>query len=487
MSPTVKLGLFMVLAMVLAAWMILSIEEIPWFGPKGVRYRARFQSIAGLDDKAPVRLAGVRVGRVDGIRLVGREAEVELLLEWPISLPQGTVVAVVNQGLLGDKYVEIELGPEGAPSLPPGSVLPGRPPFSFDGALAKLEKLGGAVEEAFSGFSAGGGVGDLVRSLRETAEELRAVIAENRGALSGTVRNFERLSASLADDLPRLAARLEQLAEELRETVSENRGNLRDSLANVRELTENVKGSVANVNQISDRLARGEGTLGKLLTSDEAHTSLVGALDSLERGVNQLSQTLSRVDRLRLDLGFEAGYLDSLNGSRSAFRLDVLPRGDESPRLYRLELVSDPRGRLLERRETVTVTAPDGSSSTSVTERRVRDTRRYNYSALLGVPFAERRGALWAGVIENTGGVQLEYRTARWPVRFSLEAFDFSREEDLDPHLRLALEWNFFRNLYLKLGYDDLLVSDDRGGFFGAGLRWSDEDLKYLLGSVPRP
>ncbi len=487
MSATVKLGLFMVGAMVVAAWMILSIEEIPWFGPKGVRYRARFESIAGLDDKAPVRLAGVRIGRVDGIRLVGREAEVELLLERPIGLPEGTVAAVVNQGLLGDKYLEIELGPPGAPELPKGSVLPGRAPFSFDSALAKFEKLGGALEEAFSGWGSGGGVGELVASLRQTADELRAVIAENRVALGGTVQNFERLSASLANDLPRLAERLDQLAAELQGTVAENRGNLRDSLANVRELTEKIKGSVENLDAISGRLARGEGTIGKLLASNEAHNSLVGALDSLERGVGQLSETLGRVDRLRLDLGFEAGYLDALEDSRSAFRLDVLPRGDESPRLYRVELVSDPRGRLLERRETVTVTAPDGSTSTTVTERQARDTRRYNYSVLLGVPFAERRGAMWAGVIENTGGVQIDYRLERQPLRLAIEAFDFSRERNLDPHLRLSAEWRLLRNVYLKVGYDDPLVEEYRGAFFGAGIRWSDEDLKYLLGSLPRP
>lgn len=487
MSATAKLGLFMVGALVLAGWMILSIEEIPWFGPKGARYRARFESIAGLDDKAPVRLAGVRIGRVDGIDLVGREAVVNLLLERPVELPEGTVAAVVNQGLLGDKYVELELGPPGAPRLAPGSVLPGRPPFSFDSALAKFEKLGGALEEAFSGFGPGGGVGDLVDSLRATAEELRSLIADNRASLGGTVRNFERLSASLAEDLPRLADRLDSLVGELQAAVSENRGNLRDSLANVRELTEKVKGSVENLDAITGKLARGEGTIGKLLHSDEAHASLVGALDSLESGVGKLSDTLGRVERLRLDLGFDAAYLDKAADSRSAFRVDVLPKGEESPRLYRLELVSDPRGRLLERREVVTVTNPDGTTSTTVTDRMVRDTRRYNYSVLLGVPFAERRGALWAGIIENTGGVQVDYGLADRKVWLSLEAFDFSRERDLDPHLRLSAEWRFRRNLYLRLGYDDPLVAEYRGAFLGGGVRWSDEDLKYLLGSIPTP
>ena len=35
-------------------------------------------------------------------------------------------------------------------------------------------------------------------------------------------------------------------------------------------------------------------------------------------------------------------------------------------------------------------------------------------------------------------------------------------------------------------GYDDPLVSDRDAFFLGAGIAWSDEDLKYVLGSVPR-
>jgi phospholipid/cholesterol/gamma-HCH transport system substrate-binding protein len=34
-------------------------------------------------------------------------------------------------------------------------------------------------------------------------------------------------------------------------------------------------------------------------------------------------------------------------------------------------------------------------------------------------------------------------------------------------------------------GYDDFLESDNSSIFFGGGVRWKDDDLKYLLGSVP--
>lgn len=489
MPQAVKVGLFMTVALLVLAWLILSVEDLNLFGGKGERIDALFESVVGLDDKAAVRMAGVRVGRVDGIRLEGRKARVSLRLDQPLALTEGTVAAIANQGLLGDKFVELQPGPEGAPLLPPGTVLEGRVPISFDQAMAKIEQIGDSIEGFMSGGAGegGGGLGRLIDSIQATADELRAVIAENRTQLGGTVKNFERFSAALAEDLPRLTDQIERVLAQVDAVVAENRGNLKDSMANVREVTERLQTSVDNFNAITEKIVKGEGTLGKLVNSDEAHDGLMGAMGSLEKGVDALSDTLGRVKQLRLDLGVDGAYLSELEESRTAFRVDILPRGDESPRFYRVELVSDPRGRVYEKTETVTVTRPDGTIDTTITERLTRDERRPNYSALFGFPFAERKGTLWAGLIENTGGVQVDYSLLDKKLWFSLEAFDFGRERDLDPHLRFTTQWNVFKNLYVKGGYDDPLVDDFKSPFIGAGVRWSDDDLKYLMGSLPTP
>jgi hypothetical protein len=47
------------------------------------------------------------------------------------------------------------------------------------------------------------------------------------------------------------------------------------------------------------------------------------------------------------------------------------------------------------------------------------------------------------------------------------------------------VEWFPWRNLYVRAGYDDPLVSEYASPFLGAGIRWSDDDLKYLFGSIP--
>jgi phospholipid/cholesterol/gamma-HCH transport system substrate-binding protein len=486
MSQTLKVGIFMSVTLALLAWLILRIEDWNPFADEGRRVDAQFESVVGLDDKAAVRVAGVRVGRVDGIRLERRRALVTLLLDADLVLTEGAEASIANQGLLGDKFVELDPGPEGAPPLAADAVLPGRTPISFDDAMAKIDDIASSIQILLGGEAEGGaGFGSLVSSLQTTAEELRAVIVENRESFGGTMRNFERFSATLAEDLPRLSAQLERVLGQIDAVVAENRGNISESLANVRQLTSSVQRSVDNLNTITDKIAAGEGTIGKLLNSEEAHDQLMGALDSVEKGVTTLGDTLGRVQKLELDLGMEGYYLSEIEDWRTAVRLEVLPRGDESPRFYRIELVNDPLGRLTEKTTTETVTLPDGSTETTTTERLTRDQTRNQVSALFGFPFADRRGKLYAGLIENSGGVQVEYGLVPEKLLLSVEAFDFSRELELDPHLRLSAIWYPWRNFYVRGGYDDALVEDLRSPFVGVGLRWSDDDLKYLLGSVP--
>lgn len=484
-----KVGIFMTACLLILGWLILKVEDWRLWGAAGTRVEALFDSVVGLDDKAAVRLAGVRVGRVDGIALAGRQARVTLLLDQPIPFVEGSYAAIANQGLLGDKFIELRLGPEGAPPLAPGSVLPGKTPVSFDDAMAKIEEIGSTVQNFLGGGGSGAGAGGfstLLDSIQATSDELRALIAENRSNLSGTVANFEQFSATLARELPRITEQIGRVLEQVEAVMAENRGNLKDSMTNIRELTSRVQTSVDNLNAITSKIASGEGTIGKLVNSAEAHDQLMSALGSVEKGVDALGSTLNRVSDLRLDLGLDGAYLSEVEDWRSAFRLDLLPHGDESERYYRVELVSEPRGRISQKTEIVTVTLPDGSTATTTTDRLTSESRRNNWSALFGFPFQDRRGSLWVGILENTAGVQVDYSFFDRRATLSLEAFDFGRELDLDPHLRLTGQWNFRRHLYVKGGYDDPLVEEFRSPFIGVGVRWSDDDLKYLMGSLPK-
>jgi phospholipid/cholesterol/gamma-HCH transport system substrate-binding protein len=483
MSTAIKVGIFMTVCLVILGYLILKVEDINVFAKGGRVVTASFDSVAGLDNKAAVRIAGVRVGRVDGIDLLGRKARVLLRLDQPVPLTVGTTVGIKSLSLLGEKYVEITPGPSDAPPLAADAVIEGTTPMSIDDAMAKLNDVAESIQDVTGSLSGEGGetsVSRLISNLEAVSAEIRDLVAANKAQVSATVGNFERFSATLADELPKLTSQIERVLAQVDSVLAENRENLKGSMENIREVTDRVQTSVDNLNQITGRIASGEGTIGKLVQSDEAHGQLMSALNSVDSGVKSLSDTLGRVQKLKLDLGIEGAYLSELEESRTVVGLNLDP---QSGKFYHVAVVDDPRGKLRDKTQVITTTLPDGTQQQE-TIHTLTTENETTLSAQFGFKFGDAR--LRAGLFESKGGAAIDYGFLREKLWLSLEAFDFSRPDDLDPHLRLSGRWWLSPNIYLMGGYDDPLVEERDSIFFGGGIRWSDDDLKYLLGSVPK-
>src|SRR5947199_5569503 len=229
MKSLVKVGVFATLCLVVLGILIWKIEDLNPFAKKGQRLRAVFQSVAGLDDKASVRIAGVRVGHVDGLGLQGTRARVDIRMERPVPLTVGTTARIANLGLLGEKYVELVPGPANAPPLPDHAVLIGSTPPSLDDAMAKINDIGTSIQKVtgqLAGTDMSGGLNRLVADIQLTSAEIRALVAENRAGVASGIRNIDTLTATLAHELPRLAAETNRALDQISALVAENRGNV---------------------------------------------------------------------------------------------------------------------------------------------------------------------------------------------------------------------------------------------------------------------
>ncbi len=483
MAQALKVGIFATICLIILALFIWKIEDLNPFKAKGEHLKAVFDSVAGLDDKASVRVAGVRVGRVDGVDLEGTKARVNILLQKKLPLTKGTYARVSNLGLLGEKYIEIIPGPPGGPPLDASIPLVGETPPSFDDTMAKLNKIGDSVQQvagSLAGGDLGGNINRLVASVQATSDEIRFLVMENRAGLRSTVDNANAASATLARELPRLADQMNRTLSSIQTILAENRSNVSGTTANARELTDKLQISVDNLNHISDKIAKGEGTIGKLVNSDEAYKEVVSTLDSIQGGVKSLSETLGAVNKFKFNLDMQAFDLPSQHGSLSALHLDIDPQDNQ--RLYRIGIVSTPEGKRKQKDQTITVTHPDGSVATTEISN-VSFEQSYSVSALFGYK-APRDLNLYAGLIEGAGGAQVDYPLKDNRFLLSFQAFDFNRPNNEQPHLRLSGRWNLFPNLYLIGGYDDPL--EKHSFFLGGGIHWNDDNLKYLLGAATK-
>ena len=78
----------------------------------GYRLEARFDNVAGLKPRAPVKSAGVVVGRVERIRLDPKtyEAVVAMRVNEGYQFSRDTIASVLTSGLLGEVYVALDAG-----------------------------------------------------------------------------------------------------------------------------------------------------------------------------------------------------------------------------------------------------------------------------------------------------------------------------------------------------------------------------------------
>lgn len=492
MNQAIKVGLFVAICLAVLGVLIFKVEDLRLFGSEGRQVVALFDSVAGLNDKAPVRVAGVRVGQVEGIGLEGRRARVTLLLEEPVDLKEGARATIANAGILGDKYVELIPGPSDAPPLAEGTVIEGETPVTFDEALQRFDSLGQSLQQITGDVSRQGDLGQTIRrllaNLEATSADVRALVAANRDQVDATVANFERFSEILARELPRLTDQVGGLLDQVDSVVAENRDEFRDSLENIRQVSENIQTSVENLNDITSQVRSGEGTLGKLFYDDEAHDSLVSTLGAVEGGVASLSDTLGRVRKLELQLGLEGTiYPDASSATGdddgeggAAFRLRL--SSSNPRRFYRVGVVNTPQGKVSEETRIITTTLPDGSVETTTI---VEETTENDFTFNAQVAYVLGDFELRAGLIESSGGAGVDWHLFDRRLVLSMEAFDFSRPDDLDPHLRFTTRFHLNPNIYLLGGYDDPLADEFESVFFGAGITWTDDDLKYLLGSIP--
>ncbi len=107
-------GVFMVLGLVALAYLTLKLGTGAMVGGDSYVVEARFTNTGGLNEGASVLMAGVTVGRVEGIRLDPSDysAIVEMRIRSSVKLPTDTMASIRTSGLIGDKCIALAPGAE---------------------------------------------------------------------------------------------------------------------------------------------------------------------------------------------------------------------------------------------------------------------------------------------------------------------------------------------------------------------------------------
>lgn len=509
-SNEVKVGLFIIGVLGVLFYLTFNIGGKRMFGTKGqMTFHVYFTSITGVTEKSEVRMAGVKIGEVKKIALDNYRAKVTIDLMGGYNIPDDSVAKVQGKGLLGEKFLEISPGV--SPTfVPNGGVLKNSvSPANLEDIVAKL---GGALDDIKSvteslkdslGSAEGKqGLKSIITNLAKLSEDLQSVVggnkerlnsiilnvdkaaaliqsmlAENRENLRGTMESANKTAKSLSDKAPELLAHLDEAAIGIRDMLAENRENVKLGISNIKDAggninqvvvdnrenfklaMENLKTSsekldkiMDNVKQISGKLEKGEGTIGRLIQDEEVYTNLNQTLES----TNSLAK---KVEHLKIGLGARMERQTDAQRSKGYFSIRIKPREDK---YYMIELSEDVR--------------------------RPLSVRNQLNAVLYTFYIAKRYGniTMKAGLIESSAGVGTDLHGWDDKLELSMEAYNFSGYDINSPNPQVKVTGKYYpqKYLYVYLGGDELFNSYYRTFFAGVGIMADEEDFKFFLGRL---
>ncbi|MBI4680771.1 MAG: hypothetical protein HY753_06105 [Nitrospirae bacterium] len=85
-------------------------------------------------------------------------------------------------------------------------------------------------------------------------------------------------------------------------------------------------------------------------------------------------------------------------------------------------------------------------------------------------------------------GIGADYFFLKDKAKLSADVWDFGSDEEnaKRPHAKIGVDYFIFKHVFLSAGGDNLLNKKRRGAYVGAGVRFEDEDFKYLFGTIPK-
>jgi phospholipid/cholesterol/gamma-HCH transport system substrate-binding protein len=184
----IKTGIVVIVTVVLLGIIVAMVGDYHLFD-KGYTVDVIFDYINGVDENAPVRLAGVDVGQVKDVKLhYSDKTQVQLklyLMPWA-KIRTDSKIYSTSLGLMGEKYIEITPGSEGSPFVRPGSTLIGQNPIRIEDLLEAAENIADNIDKT------------LV-DVRKLTKNINSAVGENKPKLDSIFDNLEVSSENLKE------------------------------------------------------------------------------------------------------------------------------------------------------------------------------------------------------------------------------------------------------------------------------------------------
>ncbi len=317
-SIEVKVGVLILVSLGILAGFILIMGGLNF--EKTYAIFVDFDNPGGLQTGAPVRIAGVKVGKVSELRFMNGAIDpktnrrtlvrAKLSIEERVheSVHEDADFYVTTQGVLGEQFLAIEPGSGQKPVLKADSIVKGIDPPRLDLFLAKAFEL---LDTTVTGIKNNRElISDIATNTAGVLKGLNGVISDNRERINRTMANLEALSAEAntlthdartryvdnpkiahtIDNIDRLSTDLQKdsgpMLKDAREALANlnrvsaavggegEQAKLKKALEDVAQLAARANATAADAQAIVAHIKKGDGTVGSLLMDEQVYDDL---------------------------------------------------------------------------------------------------------------------------------------------------------------------------------------------------------------------
>lgn len=296
-------GLFVLIASGLLLGTVFALSGA--FGGGGATYRTYFKFAAGMQPGTPVSYAGIKVGRVEQLRIDPQKpGQIEVLFRVSPETPIKTdsTAKIISFSALGENQLEVTSGSPQAPRAPDNSVLPSKEFFGIAQLADTLESLSPEARKLVENLNQRveelqvtiARVNDLINDknraeIAKSLENTRGMLEENRPKIKSTMTHIDAATEKLGpllEDFKKTVAQTQETLEHVDATITENRPDLHQALEelrralvaannvtsrldrtlefnseNIDEILENMRHTTENLKQFTDTIKRRPYTL----------------------------------------------------------------------------------------------------------------------------------------------------------------------------------------------------------------------------------
>ena len=290
LSKELKVGLFSLLTLA-ALYILINFLSGRDIFNKSNTYYAMYDNVEGLTQTGPVYIRGLKVGSVEAINYVQEEDKfiVRIKAKNIYAIPNNSIAEIYSADILGSKALRINMGTsrihlqskdtllsaieKGLMSVLSNEIIPVKDQLSA--TLISLNNTLNSINNILT---------------PQVQEDIAAAISNFRK----TMGNIESIASNIEDSNPEIKSLLENF-NTLSSNLIASAQKLNTNLDNMTEITDDLKtaditGTISSLKSLLEEIRNPEGSIGKLLTTDQLHSSidtLISDIDTLIKNITK--------------------------------------------------------------------------------------------------------------------------------------------------------------------------------------------------------